>query len=303
MTSLSTATDRSFSRLLLGILQSSRPKQMSKNGLILFALFFTVNRWWNVGDPGGMIGIVGRSLAGFALFTLLSASIYLLNDVLDVDRDRIHGKKRRRPIASGLVPIPLALGLSAVFAVVGLGLSFMLRISFGYVSLGYIGLMLAYNFYMKHEVILDVMAIAGGFVLRAVAGSVVIDHSVIAGEALRLTISPWLYICTALGALFIALAKRRSEMILAGARSAEQRTALQHYTVPFLDMLIAIVATATLITYALYTFSGSSSSGANVPANGSMMFTIPFVAYGVFRYLYLMYTRAQGESPEEILIR
>lgn len=275
---------------------------MPKNGLILFALFFTVNRWWTLSDPSGMLTIVGRSVAGFALFTILTASVYLLNDVLDADRDRVHHKKRYRPIASGVVPIPLALALSALFAVAGLGLSFVLGMGFGFVSLGYIALMLAYNFRLKHEVILDVMAIAAGFVLRAVAGSVVIDHSVIGGQVLHLTMSPWLYICTALGALFIALAKRRGEMIVAGARSTEQRTALQHYTVPFLDMLIAIVATATLVAYALYTFSGSSSSGANVPANESMMFTIPFVAYGVFRYLYLMYSRAQGEAPEEILI-
>jgi len=155
-------------------------------------------------------------------------------------------------------------------------------------------------------VLLDVMTVASGFVLRAVAGSIAIDHAIInrAGQAneLDLTISPWLYVVTALGALFIALAKRRNELHNAGDNSVAQRSILTEYTVPLLDNLINVVATATLVSYTLYTFS-TGVTEANVPGDHSMMLTIPFVAYGVLRYLYLIHVKGVGETPEEILIR
>jgi hypothetical protein len=150
------------------------------------------------------------------------------------------------------------------------------------------------------------MAVASGFVLRAVAGSVAIDHAVIersgAAVELNLTISPWLYVVTALGALFLALAKRRGELFSAGDNSQAHRSILSEYSLPLLDNLINVVATATLIAYTLYTFS-TGVAEANVPTNNSMMLTIPFVAYGIMRYLYLIHVRGDGEAPEEILIR
>ncbi len=170
----------------------------------------------------------------------------------------------------------------------------------------YLGINIVYSWWIKNVVILDVMTVASGFVLRAVAGTVAIDHSVImqAGgpTEVDLTISPWLYVVTALGALFLALAKRRGELFSAGDSPESQRSILSEYSLPLLDNLINVVATATLIAYTLYTFS-TGVSEANVPGNNSMMLTIPFVAYGIMRYLYLIHVKGIGEAPEEILIR
>jgi 4-hydroxybenzoate polyprenyltransferase len=173
-------------------------------------------------------------------------------------------------------------------------------------AVAYLAINVAYSWWLKNVALLDVMTVASGFVLRAVAGSIAIDHAIInrAGQAneLDLTISPWLYVVTALGALFIALAKRRNELHNAGDNSVAQRSILTEYTVPLLDNLINVVATATLVSYTLYTFS-TGVTEANVPGDHSMMLTIPFVAYGVLRYLYLIHVKGVGETPEEILIR
>jgi 4-hydroxybenzoate polyprenyltransferase len=170
----------------------------------------------------------------------------------------------------------------------------------------YLGTNIAYSWWLKNIVLLDVMAVASGFVLRAVAGSIAIDHAIISQSGtsaeLNLTISPWLYVVTALGAMFIALAKRRNELSIAGINSEAQRSILSEYTLPLLDNLINVVATATLISYTLYTFS-TGVTEANVPSDHSMMLTIPFVAYGVLRYLYLIHLKGVGEAPEEILIK
>ncbi len=281
-----------------------RPRQVTKNGLILVALFFTVNQWWDTDHVGDMVAIILKNLAAVGIFTLVSGSIYLINDATDVEADRAHPRKRKRPIAARIIPVNLAITAAILTGVGGLALAFLLRTDFGYAALAYVVLMLAYNLVLKHEVILDVMAISAGFVIRAVAGSVAIDTSRIGGEVLDLTISPWLYIVTALGALFIAIAKRRSELVAAGDRSAGQRASLARYSVHMLDMMIAVVAPATLVAYSLYTFGGAFAS-ANLPDNNAMMLTIPFVVYGLFRYLYFIYAHPtpMGESPEEILLK
>lgn len=302
MAILTVESSRSAIQVLLGLARSLRPKQITKNGLVLFPLFFTVNRWWDMGDIAGMAEIVGRGAGALAIFTVITGAVYLLNDVFDIEKDLAHPRKRYRPIAQGIVPKRLAAGAAVFFGLGGVALGFLLGTEFGFTALAYVGLMQAYNLILKSEVILDVMAIAGGFVLRAVAGSFAIDHATVGGHTLELTISPWLYICTALGALFIALAKRRSELIKTGEASERQRATLGQYTIEFLDIMVAVVAPATLVAYALYTFSGGIFANVNVPENNSMMFTIPFVVYGVFRYLFLMYTRSLGESPEEILL-
>jgi 4-hydroxybenzoate polyprenyltransferase len=273
--------------ILRGTLMALRPKQSTKNGLILFALFFTVNRWWNPEDVLGMLQIIGISLVALVLITMVSSALYLVNDVLDAEKDRAHPIKRSRPIAAGVVPVNLAWALAATLGMSGLVLSFLLRIEFGYTVMAYVLRMIAYNAFLKHMVILDVMSIAAGFVLRAVAGAVVLDHTVIgpAGRRIELdlAISPWLYISKALGALFIAIAKRRGELALAGDDSHRQRSILSEYSVRFLDQMIAIVAPATLIAYSFYTFSTGTIARHNLPDNNAMMLTIPFVAYGLFR--------------------
>ena len=288
-----------------GLLRSARPRQAAKNGLVLVPIFFTINLWWDTNDIAGMLAIVGLGLAAFALFTLMSGAVYLVNDALDVENDRIHPSKRHRPIAAGLVPIPLAYATAGLLAAIGLAASFLMSYDLGFVALGYIGLNAAYSVALKRVVILDVAAIAAGFVLRATAGALAIDKPTLTRigveTPLDLTISPWLYVVTALGALFIALAKRRSELAEAGDRSASQRPILSAYSLPFLDQLTGIVATSTLVAYTLYTFSGGIT-GANVPENNAMILTAPFVAYGLFRYLYLVHRGNSGETPEEILL-
>ncbi|MEX0761083.1 MAG: decaprenyl-phosphate phosphoribosyltransferase [Dehalococcoidia bacterium] len=305
MATLSTAAGGSAVTLSRGLIRTARPKQMVKNGLVLVPLFFTINKWWDTSDIIGMSSLVGRSLAAMALFVALSAAVYFINDALDVERDRAHPVKRNRPIAAGIIPVPLAWTVAIALAVGALVLSFLIRADLGYAATGYMGLMLGYSLFIKHMVILDVMAIAAGFVLRAVAGALAIESTILhrggVDVQLDLTISPWLFVVTAMGALFIALVKRRSELVEAGDRAVTQRGILSEYSEKLLDQFIVIVATSTLVAYTLYTFSGGITE-ANVPENNSMMLTIPFVGYGLFRYLYLMYRHRHGEAPEEILI-
>lgn len=223
----------------------------------------------------------------FLLFCLITGAVYLLNDVLDVEKDRNHPKKRNRPIASGALDIRVALGAALVLAAVGLGLAFAVEPMFALVAAIYLATMVAYSTFLKHVIIVDILAISAGFLLRAVAGAVVMD----------VTISPWLYVCTSLGALFLGFAKRLNELVIAGDNGALQRSTLDEYTPRFLEQLIAMVAPATLVSYIFYTFSAE-----NLPENGSMMLTIPFVAYGLFRYTYLVQYKNLGESPEEVLL-
>lgn len=251
-----------------------------------------------------MAALVGRSVLGLAIFCIVTGANYLINDAFDAEKDRAHPRKRFRPIAAGIVPIPAAFVSGILLAALGLGLSFLIGYRFALVVVAYLALTQTYTLIWKKMVILDVMAVAAGFVVRAVAGSLAIDGALVGAARMPLeaSISPWLYICTALGALFIALAKRRAELIEAGDGSINQRAILAEYSPQFLDLLIAIVTPAALVAYSLYTFGGNLAEGANLPDNNSMMVTIPFVAYGIFRYLYLVYMKNRGETPEEVLL-
>jgi len=288
------------------IIKESRPRQMIKNGLVLVPLFFTVNIWYSSDDISGMSAIIGRAVAALAIFVLLSSAVYFINDSVDAEKDRAHPKKRLRPIAAGKISIPWAIGISLVMITGAVTAASFISIPMVITAVAYLAINVVYSWWLKNIVLLDVMTVASGFVLRAVAGSIAIDHAIInpvSGQTeLDLTISPWLYVVTALGALFIALVKRRNELQTVGDNSGAQRSILSEYTLPLLDSLINVVATATLISYTLYTFS-TGVAEANVPSDQSMMLTIPFVAYGVLRYLYLLHVRGVGESPEEILIR
>ena len=264
---------------------ATRPKQWTKNLLIFFALFFTANEAW-LEDPGPALSLLGQAILAFGLFSALSGAVYLVNDILDVDHDRQHPRKRLRPIASGQLPVSVAWLAAAGLSGAGLGLSFVLEPLFGWVALAYLVLMAAYSLLLKRFILLDVLTISGGFILRAVAGAAV----------LQVPVSPWLYTCTGLGALLIALAKRRSELALAGSAAGRQRVTLDRYTKPLLNQFIAIVALSTLLAYTLYTFTA-----ANLPTNHAMMLTVPFVIYGLFRFMYLVYSRNLGESPEDLV--
>jgi 4-hydroxybenzoate polyprenyltransferase len=264
-----------------------RPKQWSKNVLLYAGLVFTLNERWQPFSPE-MWASFAKATAAFVLFSLLSSSIYLLNDVIDVEKDRRHPTKRNRPVASGELSPRLAV-VAAIFlmpasVIAGYAVSPM----FASVAGGYALMQLAYVFFLKQVVLLDVFIIAIGFVLRAISGAVVIGAD----------ISPWLYTVTLLGALFIGLCKRRNELLLLDAGAGEHRKILREYTPSLLDSLTSIVGAATIMAYSLYTFTSP-----RLPPNNLMMVTIPLVIFGMFRYLYLAHSKNEGGSPEEILFK
>jgi 4-hydroxybenzoate polyprenyltransferase len=266
--------------LPLALLRAMRPRQWSKN-LLCAAALVMANR---LADPAADL----RMLACILLFCVLSGVVYLLNDSLDVARDRLHPTKRFRPIAAGQLAVPTAQRAAVLLGLASLALALALGLPFFLAALCYLLLQGGYVFVLKHEVLLDVFAIALGYVLRAAAGAV----------AIGVQISVWLYLCTILGGLFLALGKRRQELVELEDLAASHRRNLGQYSVALVDQLITIVAAATIVAYSLYTFTAP-----NLPRNGAMMVTVPFAIYGLFRYLYLVHQHGQGSSPEEVLLR
>jgi 4-hydroxybenzoate polyprenyltransferase len=254
-----------------------RPRQWTKNLLLFAGIVFAakLGDWWRWLD----------ALAAFAAYCAASSAAYLLNDVRDAPHDRAHPVKRMRPIARGEVSPRLACGMAAALVVVAFGLVAPLGLaSVGFLA-GFLALQAGYTLSLKHVVLIDVMAISGLFVVRAAAGA----------AAVHVRISPWLLLCTALLALFLALAKRRGELVLVGAEATPGRPVLEGYSLALVDQLVTIVAACTVISYSLYTFTARDSK--------AMMVTIPFVVFGVFRYLLLVHRQDLGEEPEEVLLR
>ena len=268
-------------------LLSMRPVQWTKNLLVFLPLAFV----WSLDETGPLGELVLRAIAGGAIFCALSGAVYIVNDVFDREMDRAHPRKSRRPIASGDLPLAAAGTTAAMLLAVSISGSFLLDIGFGIVSVAFLGMNLCYSTFLKRLIILDVMIVSAGYLLRVVAGAFVID----------VTISPWLYTTIGLGALFIALGKRFSEIKAAGGSASSQRPVLGQYTQQFLGQLITIASTATLVAYSLYTFT--TIEGSNVPENHSMMLTVPFVIFGLFRYLYLVNQTNEAESPELVIIK
>jgi 4-hydroxybenzoate polyprenyltransferase len=266
--------------VVAALLASVRPRQWVKNlfvfaGLIFSHNLFTTDAW--------------RALAAFAVFCALSGVVYLLNDVADRERDRAHPVKRRRPVASGALSVRAALAASLALAAGALAGAAALGGHFLLVALAYLGLLVLYSVTLKHVVIVDVITVAAGFVLRAVAGAVAID----------VEISGWLLICTVLIALFLALGKRRHECLTLDAEAMRHRPVLAEYSPPLLDQMIAVVTASTVTAYALYTMSPDTVAKFDtrlLPA------TLPFVLYGIFRYLYLLYRRQLGGNPSELFL-
>jgi 4-hydroxybenzoate polyprenyltransferase len=270
------------------LVRAMRPQQFVKNGIVFTALVFSVRQAWRPAFPDSWVPLLLRAILAFCAFCLVAAGEYLVNDIRDRDADRQHPRKRFRPIASGEVPLPLAQTTATLLFAAGLMGGLALGWRFALVLAGYAALMLAYSFALKAIVLVDVIVIAIGFVLRAIAGAL----------AIGVPVSPWLYLCTGLGALFLAVNKRRHELVLLQNGAAEHRPILQEYSTHLLDQLSAMVTAATLIAYSLYTFSAE-----NLPKNHIMMVTIPFVIYGLFRYLFLVYQKDEGGSPDEIVVR
>lgn len=268
------------------LVRAMRPKQWTKNLLLFAGLIFS----HNLDDSRRVL----LASIGFLLFCALSGAIYLVNDIRDVDSDRRHPLKRNRPIASGALPLNSA-WLAA--AVIGLGVlagSYAINPRFGLSATVYFILMLLYSLALKHVVILDLMVIAIGFVIRAIAGVEAIQFQ---GEVIPIT--PWFITCILFLALFIAICKRRHELVLLSTSAHQHRPVLEQYSKAFLDQLVSVTTAATVISYALYVTSSAKDS----PRHSYMLWTLPFVLYGVFRYLYLVYKREEGGSPEILLLQ
>jgi len=263
------------------LIKTLRPKQWTKNLFIFAALVFDLKLF--------QAAPLLRTVAGFVLFCLLSSTIYLINDLVDIERDRQHPVKRNRPLASGQLSPTVAILAALGIGVICVPLAFVLEVDFGWIAVSYVILMTIYSFFLKNVVIVDVMIIAIGFVLRVAAGAVLVHVE---------RFSPWLYVCTTLLALFIAIGKRRNELVLLKGNANAHRAILDEYSLSFIDEMISIISAATLIAYSLYTFSAE-----NLPKNHTMMLTIPFVLYGLFRYLYLIHVQGEGGAPEEIVIK
>jgi 4-hydroxybenzoate polyprenyltransferase len=268
--------------MLAELFETMRPKHWIKNGVVFAALVFDVQLF--------LLQPFLRILAGFALLCLLSSTVYIFNDLADVEKDRLHPKKRLRPLASGRLNKGLAIAAALVLPLVAVPISFLLQWRFGVVACVYLITNILYSFWLKNVVIVDVLLVAAGYVLRVGAGVALITVE---------RFSPWLYICVTLLALFMGFGKRRGELVLlgSGGSAGSSRRVLQEYTIPFLDELINLVSTATIMAYSLYTFSAP-----NLPDNHAMMLTIPFVMYGIFRYLYLIHIKGEGGAPDELVL-
>jgi 4-hydroxybenzoate polyprenyltransferase len=260
---------------------SLRPHQWTKNLVVLAALAFSKHLF----DPQPL----SRALLAFALFCGLSGTVYLLNDVADVERDRLHPTKRLRPIASGALSVRTAVALAIALGSLCLGLSFLLGPMFAACAGIYLALNLAYSFRLKEVVIVDVLAVSLGFVLRAVAGAVAVD----------VHISEWLLILTILFALFLTLAKRRAELTSLNQGASDHRRILAEYSPYLLDQMIAVVTASCVTAYAFYTTAADTREKFQTDR---LVWTLPFVLYGIFRYLYLVHQKEKGGSPTDVLL-
>ena len=273
---------------LTGLLKALRPRQWVKNLLVFLPLLFAVDLVWSADDLTTLLPHLGRLLALGAGFCAAASAVYLLNDLADREADRQHPVKRRRPIASGAVPAWLALVGTLAVALVGLVVMYFLGWPLVLAGSIYLGINVAYSAGLKRVALVDVMLVASGYVLRAVAGAVAVGAAP----------SPWLYAVTAAGALFIVVGRRYAEARLVGDEPSEQRGTLQHYAPPLGGQLLTLAATAALVSYALYTVEGE-----NLPANNAMLLTVPLVIFGLFRYLYLLNNSQDAESPELMMMR
>lgn len=263
------------------VIRSLRPRQWSKNVFVLAPLVFA--RLFH--DPHA----IAMAASAFVAFSLMASGVYLVNDSMDAEEDRKHPQKKRRPIAAGEITVPFALGLAVCLFVSSVLLSWSISPRF-LATLGvYLAMNLGYSLGLKRVVILDVMLIAAGFVIRVIAGAV----------ALAVPMSDWLFLCTTMVALFLAFTKRRQELVHLGDDASKHRKALSHYNVHFLDQMISITTSSTVLTYALYTLSPEVTRKFQTD---NLKFTVPFVLFGIFRYLYLVHVRHVPGDPTSTLL-
>jgi len=266
--------------MLKALLKTMRPRQWPKNAFVFFALVFDKQLFH--------LAPFLWTLGGFVLFCVISSVVYIINDLSDIEADRQHPQKKNRPLPSGKLPINVAWAAAIGLTVVALPLGFWLAPWFAAVLAVYLVINLAYSRWLKHIPIVDVFIIAAGFVLRVAAGVTLITVE---------RFSPWLFVVTTLGSLYLGFGKRRAELNLLAQGAGSHRKVLEGYSIPLLDQYITIVSAATIVSYSLYTFTAI-----NLPANHSMMLTIPFFMYIIFRYLYLVQMTNQTGAPEEVLL-
>ena len=267
--------------MLKALIKAMRPRQWTKNGFVFFGLIFDKQLF--------RLEPFLRTLEGFFLFCLISSAVYLLNDIADVEADRNHPQKKFRPIASGKLPVPVALSAALLLIMIAIPLGYLLSPIFALILGLYLVTNLLYSRWLKHVSILDVLIVSSGFVFRVGAGVALITVE---------RFSPWLYMITILFSLYIGLGKRRAEMDLLAESASAHRKVFEGYTIPLLDQYITIVSGMTIVAYSLYTFSAP-----NLPANHTMMLTIPFVVYGIFRYLQLIQSGHAAGSPDEVALK
>jgi 4-hydroxybenzoate polyprenyltransferase len=267
--------------MLKALIKTMRLRQWTKNGFVFFALIFDKQLF----RPEPFF----RTLEGFFLFCLISSAVYLFNDIADVEADRNHPVKKSRPIASGKLPISVALTAALLLTILSIPVGFLLSPTFALILSVYLVTNLLYSRWLKHVSILDVLIVSSGFVLRVGAGVALITVE---------RFSPWLYMITVLFSLYIGLGKRRAEMNLLAEGASAHRRVYEGYTIPLLDQYITIVSGMTIVAYSLYTFSAP-----NLPENHTMMLTIPFVVYGIFRYLQLIQIGHAAGSPDEVALK
>ncbi|CAG0943911.1 decaprenyl-phosphate phosphoribosyltransferase [Anaerolineae bacterium] len=273
--------------MLVNLLKTMRPRQWSKNLLIYLPFLFTLREVWRPFSRE-MWAYFATATVAFVLFCVISGVIYLINDLVDIEKDRLHPRKKFRPLASGALKRSHAIGAIIILLIVALPLAFALDFWFGIVAVIYFVMMLCYSYVLKNIVIIDVFVLAAGLVLRAFAGAV----------AIHVPASQWLFVCTMLLALFIGFSKRRHELVLLEGNAENHRAILKEYTPEVLDEMIAVTTASFVMAYSLYTFSAT-----NLPKNHEMMLTIPFALYVVFRLLYLVHVKKEGGSPEEMVLR
>ncbi len=265
-----------------GLIMTMRPKQWTKNGFVFAGILF--DKQLLDKEP------LARVILAFFLLCLAAGSIYIVNDLVDLERDKLHPKKRNRPLPSGLLPKSWAIVAAVILPFITIGIALSYSLPLAAVLAGYIALQLVYSFWLKNIVIMDVFAIAAGFVLRTVAGIVVIHIA---------NFSPWLYVCVGLLALFLAVGKRRQELLLLADGAESHRDTYKDYNMPLLDDMLRMVTTGCVLTYILYTIESQT-----IRSSGYwMLLTAPIVLYGIFRYLYLIHVRGEGSAPDELLFK
>jgi len=267
----------------IGLLRIMRPKQWTKNVLIFAGLVF----------DGQLFNRESFTIVtvSFVLLCLAASTIYVINDLADIERDRQHPRKKNRPLPSGQLPVPIAIAAAFLLPVLSVGTAALYNPRYALVLILYVAINILYSFWIKHIVLLDILTVTAGYVLRVAAGVLVIDVE---------RFSPWLYVCTALLALFLIIAKRRQELIMMGDTANDVRPIFKQYNLPLLDDLLRMVMTGILIAYILYTIEAPSLL---LGGNNLALITIPFVMYGLFRYLYLIHVKGEGSAPDEVIFR